>query len=95
MKKTEVYSWRVAPEVKRSLEDEARRRNLTLAQMLDQITQDWLAQHAANDGTPERVLAAARRWIGSISGGGVPRSERVRELVRQRLTEKHGRKRAR
>jgi hypothetical protein len=81
--------------MKRSLELEARRRKLTLAQMLDQIAQDWLAEHAANDPSPERIRVAARRWIGSISGGGSRRSERVRELVRERLREKHGRKRAR
>jgi hypothetical protein len=95
MPKSEVYSWRVAPEIKRCLELEARRRNLTLAQMLDQIAQDWLAEHAANDPGPERIRAAARRWIGSISGGSNRRSERVRELVRDRLREKHGRKRSR
>ena len=95
MRKSEVYSWRVAPEIKRCLELEARRRKLTLAQMLDQIAQDWLAEHAANDQSSDRVRAAARRWVGSISGGGSRRSQRVRELVRKRLKEKHGRERAR
>lgn len=91
MSKTEVYSWRLSPATKRSLEDEARRRKLTLAQMLDQIAQDWLAEHAANDDDAERILAKARPFIGAISGGGARRSERVRDLVRKRLRDKHGR----
>jgi predicted DNA-binding ribbon-helix-helix protein len=95
MSKSEVYSWRVEPATKRCLEDEARRRKLTLAQLLDRITQDWLSQRAADDSEPERIRAAARRWIGSISGGGERRSERVRELVRERLRGKRASNRPR
>jgi hypothetical protein len=93
--KSEVYSWRVSAEVKRSLEDEARRRRLSLAQMLDQISREWLAEHATNSADSERVHAAARRFIGSISGGGAARSEQVRERVRERLRAKHARQRSR
>jgi predicted DNA-binding ribbon-helix-helix protein len=95
MSKSEVYSWRVEPEIKRSLEDEARRRQLTLAQMLDQIAKDWLARRSASDDGAEQIRTAARRWVGSIAGGGEPRSTRVRELVRRRLENKRARKRAR
>lgn len=95
MSKSEVYSWRLEPEIKRSLENEARRRKLTLAQMLDEMAHDWLSRRPANDDEPERIRRAARRWIGSIAGGGGRRSERVRELVRERLKEKRARSRPR
>ena len=36
MSKTEVYSWRVSPETKAALEEEARREGLTLAALLQQ-----------------------------------------------------------
>lgn len=88
MAKSEVYSWRLSPEVKRSLEDEARRRSVTLAEMLDQIAHEFLARRTRPDDAQDRVRAAARRWIGSISGGGARRSERVRELVRDQLKAK-------
>lgn len=90
MAKTEVYSWRLSPEVKRSLEDEARRRSVTLAEMLDQIAQEFLSRRTRTDDAQDRIRAVARRSIGSISGGGAGRSERVRELVRERLRAKHG-----
>jgi hypothetical protein len=95
MAKTEVYSWRLSPEVKRSLEDEARRRSVTLAEMLDQIAQEFLSRRTHADDAQDRIRAVARRWIGSISGGGARRSEQVRELVRERLRVKHGNRRAR
>jgi len=95
MAKTEVYSWRVSAAVKRSLEDEARRRKLSLAELIDEIARSWLATRAGDGGASDRMRAEARRWIGSISGGGARRSERVRELVRARLQERHGRQRAR
>jgi hypothetical protein len=95
MAKTEIYSWRLSPEVKRSLEDEARRRSVTLAKMLDQIAQEFLSRRMHADDAQDRIRAGAHRWIGSISGGGAPRSERVRQLVRERLRAKHGDNRSR
>jgi hypothetical protein len=88
MAKSEVYSWRLSPEVKRSLEDEARRRSVTLAEMLDQIAHEFLSRRTRTDDAQDRVRAATRRWIGSISGGGARRSERVRDLVRDQLNAK-------
>ena len=95
MPKTEVYSWRLEAEIKRALEEHAARRGLTLAQLLDAMAQDWLQRRAADGDGPAHIRSAARRWIGSISGGGEPRSERVRALVRERLKERRARNRPR
>ena len=53
MKKTEVYSWRVAVELKRSLEEAARAEKLSLAQLLERIVLDCLAKRAESDETKE------------------------------------------
>lgn len=95
MAKTEVYSWRLSPDVKRSLEDEARRRSVTLAELLDQLAQEFLARRTHTDDAQARIRTAARRWIGSISGGGAPRSKQGRELVRERSRAKRGDDRSR
>jgi len=89
MSKTEVYSWRLSPEQKTALEEAARRMRCSVADLLDLITRAWLekeARRAAEDeGEQARLRAAAERSIGTISGGGASRSEKVRHLVRERL----------
>ena len=40
--KTEVYSWRVASDLKTGLKREAHRRKISLAALLDLATRDWL-----------------------------------------------------
>ena len=40
--KTEVYSWRVATDIKTGLEREARRRRISLAAVLDLAAEEWL-----------------------------------------------------
>ena len=40
--KTEVYSWRVSPEVKTGLEREARRRKISVSAVLDLAAREWL-----------------------------------------------------
>lgn len=78
------------------LEAEARRRNIGLAELLEDVTRGWLAREAPGDHADQEILARARRWVGSIaSGEGSRRSERVRELVRAKLEKKHGRDRTR
>ena len=95
MAKTEVYSWRVDPQVKMALEAEARRQRRSVADVLDTIAKDWLAARKAHnwddDAEQSRLHAAAAKWIGSISGGDPHRSQRVRETVRKRLRERYGR----
>ncbi len=86
--KTEVYSWRVSAELKTTLEQEAHRRKLPLAAVLDTAARDWLEKSvpdADSDAEQLRLRKAALACIGTISGGDPLRSENVRQEVRERL----------
>ena len=94
MKKSEVYSWRVASEVKAALEHEARREGRSVGGLLEQIAIEWLAaRRGATDGEDEqgRLHKVAARTFGAIEGGDPDRSTTVRTAVRRRLTSRHGR----
>ena len=90
--KSEVYSWIVSADIKSGLEQEARRRHLSLAAALDEAARDWLGKSSAGDEQAQtRLRNAASRWIGAISGGDPSRAENARRLVRDRLRKRHGR----
>ena len=50
MKKSEGYSWRVTPEVKAALEQEARREGQSVGGLLEQIALAWLTARRQTDG---------------------------------------------
>jgi hypothetical protein len=91
--KSEVYSWRVAPERKQALEEEARRAGVSLAELLEEITRDWLRARVPADEVQEqeRLHQAVRDVAGSISSGQAGRSAGVRAHVRDRLARKRAR----
>jgi hypothetical protein len=92
--KTEVYSWRVSTELKTGLEREARNRGISLSAALDTAAREWLKKNRAEIDSDEeqiRLHQAAARYVGAISGGDPRRSQRVGELVRERLSQRHGR----
>ena len=94
--KTEVYSWRVSRELKSELEEEARRRNLSLSAMLDLAVTEWLKNHSAADTASDeeeqrRLHAAAAKYVGSFASGVATRSANVSKLVKERLRRQHGR----
>ena len=92
--KTEVYSYRLTPSRKTSLEREARHRKIKVAQLLDMAVDEWLANHAkavADDKEQKRLHAIAARLIGTIHSGKRDGSTRVREIVGAQLAEKYGR----
>lgn len=90
--KTEVYSWRVAAEVKSELEREARRRKLSLAAVLDEAAREWLSKSNDSDEQEQaRLHAAAAKCIGAFEGGDPSRSENARRLIRERLNRRRGR----
>lgn len=95
MAKSEVYSWRLEPELKDALENTARRESTSVSRLLDRIVGEWLTDRAASDADEEhqRALhAAARKTFGTVSGLGPYSAERLREIVRRRLEERYGRK---
>jgi hypothetical protein len=89
MSKSAVYSWRVSPDTKAALEDEAHRLRESLSQLLDRIATEWLVSRrrrgAASDAEQLRIRAAASKAIGRVAGGESRRAERARSLVRARL----------
>jgi hypothetical protein len=94
MGKTEVYSWRLDPDLKQRLGAAARDEKASIGELLDRIVREWLETHQPADDEAEqrRLHEAAEEWIGSISLGKGPYTrERIRERVRARLTEKRKR----
>jgi len=90
--KTEVYSWRVSTELKTGLEREARRRKISLSAALDLAAHEWLKEGGAEDDAVEqrRLHAAAAKAVGTIEGRPDD-AENAREIVRQRIRQRHGR----
>ncbi len=91
--KTEVYSWRVSTELKTGLEREARRRKISLSAALDLAAQEWLQKNGKQDddaAEQRRIHAAALKAIGAIEGHPGD-AENAREIVRQRIRQRHGR----
>ena len=94
MKKSEVYSWRVATEVKAALEHEARREGQSVGGLLERITMEWLTARGGvtdRDDEQARLHSVAARTFGTLAGGNPDRSTTVRNVVRQRLTAGRGR----
>ena len=91
--KTEVYSWRVSPELKTALEREARRRNLPVSAVLDLAVQNWLRTGAGGEDEEKQhaLHQAAGKCFGSWESHRDRGSEGVRETVRERLRRRHGR----
>ena len=86
--KTEVYSWRVSPDLKTGLEREARRRKLSLSAVLDLAAREWLSKTGAQlEGDEEQrsLHQAASNCFGTFASGNAHRSENARQAVRQRL----------
>jgi hypothetical protein len=95
MAKTEVYSWRMNPEIKMGLEEEARVQGLSLAEFLDEaaarIIADARRRRDGDEAEQKRSHAAAAKCFGTIAGGDPYRSEKVSETVRKRLKARYGR----
>jgi hypothetical protein len=92
-RKTEVYSWRLTPALKASLEDAARRDRRTVSQVLEQIVTDHLSRprRGSDAATQRRLHVKARRYAGRIAGTDPYRAANARRLVRERLRRRRGR----
>jgi hypothetical protein len=98
VRKSEVYSWRLAPDLKAQLEQRAREQGIGLAALLERISRDWLRAMAAASGEDEReqarIKAAAMQAIGSLRSGDPELAERARERLQERLAGARDRQRA-
>jgi predicted DNA-binding ribbon-helix-helix protein len=92
--KSEVYSWRLEPELKMRLEEAARREHVSVAQLLERITREWLKARpgaAEDEAEQERIRASAMRFIGKLRGDDPDRSAMVSQRVREQLARKRAR----
>ena len=92
MSKTEVYSWRLDPDLKQRLEVAARDEKTSIGGLLDRIARDWLGRQRPDEddeAAQRRLRAEAAKWIGSIRGSDPTRAERAKEIVRKRIRAKH------
>src|SRR5690242_6885097 len=91
--KTEVYSWRISADKKAELEGEARREGTSLAQLLDQITADWLKEQRTSRKGEEGEQASIRKrvmaTVGTIRSGDPSLARRASGIVRERILGKH------
>lgn len=96
---TGVYRWRLSPDLKMELEEAARAESKSLAELLEQIARDWLAQAKKQDDDDDedeeelqrRLHSSAMRFIGTLKGGNPNRAENARSEVRARIARRHGR----
>jgi hypothetical protein len=94
MSKSEVYSWRVDPELKQLLEGKARAEKTSVGHLLDRIVREWLGREPRDEdeeAVQRQLHEEAEKWIGSISSGDPYGSERVKERVRAKIIAKHRR----
>ena len=70
--KTEVYSWRVSPDLKMGLEREARRRKMPVSAVLDLAAREWLQNRGIkgdDEETQRQLHRAASKCLGAFAGG--------------------------
>jgi hypothetical protein len=80
MRKTVIYRWHLGPDLKRSLEAEARAEKTSIAAILNRVVRECLARREAQDEAEQRHLHAEfLKVVGTIDAGdaeGAGRRER-------------------
>jgi hypothetical protein len=91
--KTEVYSWRLSPNLKRDLERAARDEGVPVSRLLERVTEDYLAQRRKDDEAEQaRIWKRMEKSIGKLSIGGGPWTrDKIRKVVGEAIAKKHGR----
>jgi hypothetical protein len=96
--KDQVYSWRISAQKKAELESEARREGTSLAQLLEQITAEWLEEQRnsrnGDEAEQARKRERAQAAIGSLAGGNPHRAAQASQRVREIIRSKHERQRS-
>ncbi|HEY4054515.1 MAG TPA: hypothetical protein VGL74_12265 [Terriglobales bacterium] len=94
--KTEVYSWRVSAEKKLALESEAMREGISFAQVLDDISSEWLERKrlalAEDELEQKKLRARVLKLAGSLSGGDPDRASNASRRVKEILAKRNGRR---
>ena len=94
MSKSEVYSWRLTPELKKQLEAAARDEKTSIGTVLDRVLRKWLAKRPLSEEDDaeqqRRLRERAMKAVGTVSIGlGPYTNERVREVMGEQLEKKH------
>ena len=94
MSKTEVYSWRVDPELKSELEAVARTEKTSISTLVERAVREWLGQRkkltAGEKAEQERINRELDKCMGSIVGDGVSATnEVVRRVISAKLKAKY------
>jgi hypothetical protein len=93
--KTDTYSWRLSPHLKSELEEAARAERKSLADLLEEITKDWLQRTRDQSGEEKerqrQLHKEALKFAGALAGVRPDRAESVRSEVRARIARRHGR----
>lgn len=100
MQKTETFDWPEPRSLREELEEAARSRHTSVADLLEQIVREWLErsgvkkpeaiEEESEEEFQQRVRAAIAPLIGSINGG-LPPADSVRSEVQALLARKYGR----
>ena len=96
MNKTEVYSWRVDPHLKSTLEHAARTERTSVAQLLEHIVRDWLHKEFSSDQNDEEqrsLHAAAQQCFGTFREGDPDLASQAKGRVRVKIRERYARTR--
>lgn len=94
MSKSEVYAWRMTPDLKMALEGAARSQGLRVSTLLERVVRAWLEEHASTRRSEEeaRIRARALRCAGALSSGDRKLSSQVSRRVRERLRARRARR---
>ncbi|HEY3567947.1 MAG TPA: hypothetical protein VGP73_08435 [Thermoanaerobaculia bacterium] len=87
--KMEVYRWHLSSQLKSELEEAARAKQKTLAELLEQMANDWLGRFRTPEESEEerqtRLHEAAMSCAGIIHGDDPNRAQNARALVREKI----------
>jgi predicted transcriptional regulator len=94
MSKTEVYSWRVDPELKSELEAVARTEKTSISSLVERAVREWLGQRkrliADEKAEQERINRELDKCMGNIVGDGVSATnDVVRRVISAKLKAKY------
>lgn len=94
MQRSASSFWQLSSGLESELEEVARDRHQSIAELLEEIARDWLDRHKereeADDAQQEQLRAAAMKLVGAIKGGDPDRAQNSRSEVRARLIQRYG-----
>lgn len=95
MQRSTVSSWKLSSGLESELEEAARDRQQSVAELLEEIARDWLERHREREvaaaAQQEEIRAAAMKVVGAIKGGDPDRAQNSRSEIRARLARRYGR----